>query len=134
VAILTYAQRQAHWEWCRDYIDREAIYRAADTHPPIPSKKPGGTYVWQFYLRRATFNAEVCPPPRPAVLGSLPADLTLRAIAPRHPVFAIKVSRRPSAQAAKKGARRRLSTTGLWHCLARRPSWIVRIAGQASLV
>lgn len=54
--ILAYDRRQALWEWCREYIDREVIYRADDTHPPIPSKAPGGTYVWQFYLRRATLN------------------------------------------------------------------------------
>jgi hypothetical protein len=23
MSILTYAQRQAHWEWCREFIDRE---------------------------------------------------------------------------------------------------------------
>ena len=55
--ILTYAQRQAYWNWCRDFIDREVIYRADDTHPEIPGKA-GGTYVWQFYLRRATFNPQ----------------------------------------------------------------------------
>lgn len=56
--ILTYRQRQAHWNWCREFIDHEVIYRADDTHPEIPSKAPGGTYIWQFYLRRATYNAE----------------------------------------------------------------------------
>jgi hypothetical protein len=56
--LLTYQQRQAHWEWCRDYIDREAIYRADDAHPPIPAKQAGGTYIWQFYLRRATLNPQ----------------------------------------------------------------------------
>lgn len=55
--ILTAAKRQQLWEWCRDYIDREAIYRVDDTHPEIPGKA-GGTYVWQFYLRRATFNPQ----------------------------------------------------------------------------
>ena len=29
--ILTYDQRQAYWNWCREFIDREAIYRADDT-------------------------------------------------------------------------------------------------------
>ena len=55
--MLGYAERQAHWNWCREFIDREVIYRADDTHPPIPGKG-GGTYVWQFYLRRATYNPE----------------------------------------------------------------------------
>jgi len=32
------------------------IYRVDETHPPIPSKKPGGTYHWQLYSRRATLN------------------------------------------------------------------------------
>lgn len=54
--LLTYQQRQAHWEWCREYIDREVIYRVDDEHPPIPSKAPGGTYHWQLYSRRATLN------------------------------------------------------------------------------
>jgi orotate phosphoribosyltransferase len=53
--ILSYEQRQQHWDWCREYIDRECIYRVDDSHPPIPDKV-GGTYVWQFYLRRAMFN------------------------------------------------------------------------------
>lgn len=55
---LTAVERRKLWDWCRDYIDREVIYRADDTHPEIPSKAPGGTYSWQFYLRRATYNAE----------------------------------------------------------------------------
>jgi hypothetical protein len=25
--ILTYDKRQAYWNWCREFIDREAIYR-----------------------------------------------------------------------------------------------------------
>lgn len=55
--ILSYAEHQAHREWCREYIDRECIYRVDDSHPPIPGKA-GGTYVWQFYLRRATYDPE----------------------------------------------------------------------------
>lgn len=60
---LSPAEWREHWEWCREYIDREVVYRAGpreggETHPPIPSKKPGGMYVWQFYLRRATYNSE----------------------------------------------------------------------------
>jgi hypothetical protein len=58
MTILGYATRQAHWEWCREYIDRQCIWRTDSDNPPIPSKAPGGTYVWQFYLRRATFNSE----------------------------------------------------------------------------
>jgi hypothetical protein len=27
VTILTYAERQRLWNWCREFIDREAIYR-----------------------------------------------------------------------------------------------------------
>jgi hypothetical protein len=54
--LLSYQERQQHWNWCREYIDRECVYRVDENHPPIPSKAPGGTYVWQFYLRRATFN------------------------------------------------------------------------------
>ena len=57
MTLLTYAQRKECWEWCRKFIDDEAIYRIDDKHPPIPGKA-GGTYVWQFYLRRATMNPE----------------------------------------------------------------------------
>jgi orotate phosphoribosyltransferase len=56
VAILSYAERQEHWQWCRAFIDREVIYRADDTHPMIPAKVSGQTYQWQFYLRRAFYN------------------------------------------------------------------------------
>jgi hypothetical protein len=56
--ILSYAERQAHWDWCREYIDRECIYRVDEDHPPIPGKAPGVNYVWHFYTRRATFNPE----------------------------------------------------------------------------
>lgn len=54
--ILAYDQRQALWEWCRGFLDREAYYRVDDTHPPIPGKAPGSTYSWQGYTRRATYN------------------------------------------------------------------------------
>jgi len=54
--ILTYDRRQALWEWCRNFIDCEAIYRVDDTHPQLIGKNPKGKYTFQFYLRRATFN------------------------------------------------------------------------------
>ena len=54
--ILTYDRRQALWELCRDFIDREAIYRVDETHPMLPGKNPKGKYTFQFYLRRATFD------------------------------------------------------------------------------
>lgn len=54
--MLSYAERQKHWEWCREFIDKEVIYRADENHPVIPGKAPGSTYVWQFYMRRATYN------------------------------------------------------------------------------
>lgn len=56
MAILSYEERRRHRAWCREYIDREVIYRVDQDHPEIPSKWPGGTYHWQFYSRRATFN------------------------------------------------------------------------------
>ena len=45
--VLSYAERQKYWNWCREFIDREAIYRAGPregggTHPEIPGKA-GGT-------------------------------------------------------------------------------------------
>ena len=58
MTILTYNQRQAHWHWCREFIDREAIYRVDETHPMLPGKNPRGRYIFQFYLRRATFNPQ----------------------------------------------------------------------------
>lgn len=58
MTILTYSQRQVHWEWCREFIDREAIYRVDDTHPMLPGKNPKGRYTFQFYLRRVTFNSD----------------------------------------------------------------------------
>ena len=57
MTLLTYAQRKDCWEWCRKFIDNEAIYRTDKTHPEIPGKG-GGTYIWQFYSRRATMNPE----------------------------------------------------------------------------
>jgi hypothetical protein len=56
--MLSEAKRAAYWEWCREFIDREAIWRADGQRHSIPGKAPGSTYVWQFYLRRATFNAD----------------------------------------------------------------------------
>lgn len=53
--MLGYAERQEHWDWCREFIDKEVIYRADENHPVIPGKG-GGTYIWQFYLRRATYH------------------------------------------------------------------------------
>lgn len=59
MALVSYEERQQHWEWCRKLIDDEAIYRADDKHPPIPSKaNPDSNYIWQFYLRRATYNPD----------------------------------------------------------------------------
>ncbi len=60
---LSYRDRLDHWHWCREYIDRECVYRVGwnedkTYRPMIPGKAPGSTYTWQFYLRRATFNAE----------------------------------------------------------------------------
>jgi orotate phosphoribosyltransferase len=54
--MLSEAERAAHWEWCREFIDRQAIWRATPEQPGIPGKAKGSTYTWQFYLRRATFN------------------------------------------------------------------------------
>ena len=56
--ILGYERRQELWEWCREFIDREAIYRVDATHPMLPGKNPKGKYTFQFYLRRATFNPQ----------------------------------------------------------------------------
>lgn len=57
MSLLTYKQRQQYWEWCREFIDREALYRASEDNPPIPGKA-GGLYRWQGYLRRATYHPQ----------------------------------------------------------------------------
>lgn len=57
MSLLSYKERQQHWEWCREYLDREGFYRVDAKHPPIPGKA-GGQYHWQGYLRRATYNPE----------------------------------------------------------------------------
>lgn len=56
--MLTYTKRQELWEWCRNFIDNEAIYHADATHPTLPSQNPKVRYSFQFYLRRATYNAQ----------------------------------------------------------------------------
>jgi hypothetical protein len=61
--MLSYQQRQSHWEWCRQFIDREAFYRAGECadgsiKPEILGVNHRKFYVWQFYLRRASYNAE----------------------------------------------------------------------------
>lgn len=80
MTVLTYQDRQAHWEWCREYIDRQCIWRATPESLPgsvatvgvergaltsglpqyssIPGKAKGSSYIWQFYTRRGTFNAD----------------------------------------------------------------------------
>lgn len=58
MSILSYGDRQKHWEWCREYIDREAVYRHDSNHPKIPAKAQGQEYSWQFYFRRATYNPQ----------------------------------------------------------------------------
>jgi hypothetical protein len=73
--ILGYERRQELWEWCRDYIDREAIYRVDETHPMLPGKNPKGRYTFQFYLRRATFNPEFAHKGQTAVLGRIRGNI-----------------------------------------------------------
>lgn len=58
MSLLSYAERQAHWEWCREFIDHEAWYRADETHPPIQGRNVATMYTWQVYSRRATLNPE----------------------------------------------------------------------------
>jgi orotate phosphoribosyltransferase len=58
MSVLTYQQRAEHWEWCRDHIDRQCIWRATPEFPSIPGKAAGARYIWQFYLRRGTFHAD----------------------------------------------------------------------------
>jgi hypothetical protein len=51
--ILTYDKRQAYWNWCREFIDREAIYRADDTGsacgcaPPAARLAQGGVAAFR---------------------------------------------------------------------------------------
>lgn len=58
MSILSYKERQDHWEWCRSFLDHEAFYRVDEVNPVLPGKLQGSTYIWQGYLRRASFNAE----------------------------------------------------------------------------
>jgi hypothetical protein len=55
--MLSYSKREELWRWCREFIDSEAIYRVDATHPMLPGKNPKGRYTFQFYLRRASYNA-----------------------------------------------------------------------------
>jgi orotate phosphoribosyltransferase len=55
--VLTYDKRQALWEWCRQFLDCEALYRADETHPRLLAKT-GGKSLWQFYTMRATMNSQ----------------------------------------------------------------------------
>jgi len=57
MSLLDYKTRMDYWEWCRQFIDREAIYRVDSSKAPIPGKA-GGVYHWQIYLRRATYHPE----------------------------------------------------------------------------
>jgi len=54
--LLSYDDRSKLRENLRRAIEIDAIYRADRSHPRIPGKAPGTTYVWQFYLRRITLQ------------------------------------------------------------------------------
>ena len=69
--ILTYDQRQQFWEWCREFIDREAIYRVDDTHPMLPGKNPKGKLYFPVLSAPRHLQPTFCPCARPAVLGPL---------------------------------------------------------------
>lgn len=58
MSILTYQERASHWSWCREFIDREAIYRVDEDHPRLPPMDGKSTYSMGFYLRRATLDAQ----------------------------------------------------------------------------
>lgn len=44
------------WEWLKEYINHNCIERVAPDLPPLPGKKEGTFYRWQFYLRKGLFN------------------------------------------------------------------------------
>ena len=54
--IISEQQYSELWESARTYIDSNCIYRVPMGEPPLPGKKPGTFYTWQFYLRRGLFN------------------------------------------------------------------------------
>lgn len=45
------------WEWLRDYINENCLVRIPFDQTPLPGKKPGTTYIWQFYMRRGLFDS-----------------------------------------------------------------------------
>lgn len=45
------------WEWLKEYINEYCLVRIPSDEPPLPGKKPGTTYRWQFYMRRGLFNS-----------------------------------------------------------------------------
>ena len=44
-------------EWVRRFINDECIWRSSNEEPTIPGKAKGVHYGWQFYLRRALYDA-----------------------------------------------------------------------------
>jgi len=44
------------WEWCRNYIDKNCIWRASDSVPHLSSKDPNKNVTAQFYLGRGLYN------------------------------------------------------------------------------
>lgn len=46
-----------HWEWCRDFIEHNCVFRATDERQLLTTKN-GGTATYQFYLPIALLNQE----------------------------------------------------------------------------
>ena len=55
-ADLNQAMYDMKYEYLRNEIEHRAVYRVAPGGYCIPSKRPGGTYTWQIYLRRCMFD------------------------------------------------------------------------------
>lgn len=51
------AERDAHWQWCRTFIDHNCIFRSPPGRPLLVSPW-GGLSMWQFYMQAALLNGE----------------------------------------------------------------------------
>lgn len=55
-AELYKADKEAKWEYLRNEIEHNAVYRVAPNGRRIPGKAANTYYTWQIYLRRCMFD------------------------------------------------------------------------------
>ena len=56
--ILKEDEYEELWQWCRDYIDTNCIWRANKHLTKVPGKQKNTWDTYQFYLKRGLFNAD----------------------------------------------------------------------------